>query len=33
MVWIVTAKFMPVRMEENPLMKMPMTAGATAEFE
>ncbi len=33
MVWMVTTKFKPVRMEENPLIKMPMTAGVTAEFE
>src|ERR1700680_461290 len=30
-VWMVTTKFKPVRMEENPLMKMPMAAGGTAE--
>ena len=33
MVWMVTMKLRPVRIEENPLMKIPMTAGVTAEFE
>jgi len=33
MVCTVTIKFNPVRSEEKPLMKMPITAGVTAEFE
>ena len=33
MVWMVTMKFKPVRMDEKPLMKMPITAGVTAELE
>src|SRR6266404_1093794 len=33
MVWMVTMKLRPVRIEEKPLIKMPMTAGVTAEFE
>ena len=31
--WIVTMKFRPVRMPENPLMKMPSAAGTTADVE
>jgi len=30
---MVTMKLRPVRIEEKPLMKMPITAGVTAEFE
>jgi hypothetical protein len=30
---MVTMKFKPVRMDEKPLMKIPMTAGVTAELE
>ena len=33
MVWIVTRKFKPVRIEEKPVINTPTTAGATAEFE
>ena len=33
MVWMVTRKFRPVRIDEKPVMKTPTTAGATAEFE
>ena len=29
----VTRKFSPVRIDENPVMNTPTTAGATAEFE
>ncbi len=30
--WIVTMKFRPVRIEENPVMKMPTAAVMTCEF-
>src|SRR5258708_37255944 len=33
MVGMVTTKFNPVRMEEKPLVKTPITAGGTAGFE
>ena len=33
MVWMVTMKFRPVRIDEKPLMKMPTTAITTCEFE
>ena len=33
MVWIVTMKFRPVRIELNPVMKIPMTAADTCELE
>jgi hypothetical protein len=32
-VWIVTMKFSPVRIEENPVMKMPTAAAMTFVFE
>ena len=32
-VWIVTMKFKPVRMEENPLMKIPRPVAITYELE
>ena len=28
-VWVVTMKFRPVRIDENPVMKMPTAAGMT----
>jgi len=31
--WMVTMKLSPVRMDENPLMKIPTTTSATFEFE
>ena len=33
MVWIVTMKFSPVRIDENPLIKIPRPAAITYEFE
>ncbi len=32
-VWIVTMKFKPVRIDEKPLMKMPMPTMVTFVFE
>ncbi|GJE42522.1 hypothetical protein AEGHOMDF_1694 [Methylobacterium soli] len=32
-VWIVTTKFRPVRIEENPTMVTPISAGRTQLFE
>ena len=31
--WIVTMKFSPVRIEENPVMKTPMATAVTCVFE
>ena len=31
--WVVTMKFSPVRIEENPVMKMPRTVRTTLLFE
>jgi hypothetical protein len=31
--WMVTMKFKPVRIPENPLMKIPSAAGVTFVFE
>ena len=31
--WIVTMKFRPVRIDENPVMKTPMPVSMTLEFE
>ena len=33
MVWIVTMKFRPVRIDENPTMKMPTAVTTTQPFE
>ena len=31
--WIVTMKFSPVRIDEKPVMKMPIAVGMTSVFE
>lgn len=33
MVWMVTTKFSPVRIEEKPTMVTPISAGSTQVFE